>query len=327
MSNVPLNVERRLRENGDDTFGRSTAIDGLGRPRKARVANRAVSRGISRALLYFVLVLGAIIFAYPFIWMLATSLKSPTHVYQNPVNLVPSPIDWGDYPQALSRFPFLQGLRNTLIITAGVMIGTLISVTLAAYAFARIRFPMRQPLFYVCLGVMMIPYQVILLPQYILFRELGWLNTFLPLIVPSFFAAGASGAFFIFMLRQFFLSIPAELDEAAMLDGCGRLRVLWHILLPEIKPALIVVGIFTFLGQWNDFFGPLIYLTKTQLYTLALDFEVWSQTQQSAGAGYKPPPFDRVMVIAAIITIVPVLIFAFMQRYFIRGIVIGGRSR
>ncbi len=299
----------------------STARAAAPAARHSRVRAR---RGGRRTVLYAVLFIGALVFAYPFLWMIFTSLKSPAAVYQNSLQLIPRSFDWADYPQALNQFPFAQGLENTLIITVGVMVGTLVSVTLAAYAFSRLQFKFRDPLFYLCLSTMMIPYQVILLPQYILFRHLGWVGTFLPLIVPAFFAGGASGAFFIFMLRQFFLTIPRDCDEAAMLDGCGRLRVLWHVLLPEIKPALIVVAMFTFLGTWNDFFGPLIYLTKTSTYTLALDFQVWAVTQQAAGAGYKPQPFDRVMAVATLITLVPVAVFFVLQRYFQRGIVIRG---
>ena len=263
-----------------------------------------------RALLYVVLVIGALVFAYPFLWMISTSLKSPTAVYQNSLQLIPRSFDWADYPQALNQFPFAQGLENTLIITVGVMVGTLVSVTLAAYTFSRLQFKFRDPLFYLCLSTMMIPYQVILLPQYILFRHLGWVGTFLPLIVPAFFAGGASGAFFIFMLRQFFLTIPRDCDEAAMLDGCGRLRVLWHVLLPEIKPTLIVVAMFTFLGTWNDFFGPLIYLTKTSTYTLALDFQVWATSE----------PLDQVMTVAILLTLAPAGLFLVLRKHLRRGI-------
>ena len=280
-----------------------------------------------RTILYLVLIVGAVVFAYPFIWMILTSLKTPRGVDRSALSLLPHPFDWGDYAQAVREFPFVQGLTNTLIIAAGVLVGTLVSVTLAAYAFARMKFRFRNALFYLCLTTMMIPYQVIFLPQYIMFRTLGWLGTFLPLIVPAWFAGGASGAFFIFMLRQFFLSIPRDCDEAAMQDGCGRLRVLWYILLPQMRPALVVVGLFSFLGTWNDVFGPLIYLTRSSSYTLALDYEVWAQSQPIAsGAGVQQYPFDRIMAVATIITLVPIALFFVAQRYFRRGIVIGAAT-
>ena len=167
----------------------SSWLNRVGRLLTIPVGDRGTLKWVSRrALLYAVLVIGALVFAYPFLWMIFTSLRAPTAVYQNSLQLIPRSFDWADYPQALNQFPFAEGLENTLIITVGVMVGTLVNVTLAAYAFSRLQFKFRDPLFYLCLSTMMIPYQVILLPQYILFRHLGWVGTFLPLIVPAFFA-------------------------------------------------------------------------------------------------------------------------------------------
>jgi ABC-type glycerol-3-phosphate transport system permease component len=276
-----------------------------------------------RLFLYVLLALGVVIFAFPFAWMVSTSLKPASDVFTYPPTLIPATIEWGNYVDVLHNFPFVQGLTNTLIIIIGVEIGRLISVPLAAYAFARFRFPGREPLFLLVLATMMLPGQVLLIPQYLVFRNLGWLNTFLPLIVPSLFAGGSLGAFAIFLLRQFFLSIPREYAEAAEIDGCGFMGVYWHIILPLSVPALAVMAIFTFMQEWNDFFGPLIYLTSTDKFTLALSFQIWSQTQQT-GLGYKPEPFNAIMAVATLITLVPIAVFFLSQRIFIRGVVISG---
>jgi ABC-type glycerol-3-phosphate transport system permease component len=227
---------------------------------------------------------------------------------------------FSNYPQALANFPFLQTGLNTMIIVLGVEIGRLLSASLAAYAFARVRIPWRRAFFILVLSTMMLPYHVTLIPQYILFRDLGWLNSFKPLIVPSFFGGGA---FFIFLLRQFFMTIPKEYDDAARIDGCGTLGIYWRIILPLSKPALGTVAIFTFMGEWNDFFAPLIYLNTPDKWTLALAIKTWELTQQS-GLGYKPQPYNHIMAIATLITLVPMVMFFFTQRYFVQGVVVSG---
>jgi multiple sugar transport system permease protein len=279
---------------------------------------RSVGR---RVTLYVVLAAGALVFAFPFYWMVTTSLKPPQDVLKVPPDLFPARWLWSNYPNALSEFPFVRGLSNTMIILVGVEVGRLLSVPLAAYAFARLRFPFRNVLFVVVLSTMMLPYYVTLIPQYLFFRDLGWLNTFLPLIVPSFFGAGS--AFFIFLQRQFYLTIPKEYDDAAMVDGCGHFRVFWSIILPQSKPALAALAIFTFTEQWNDYFGPLIYLTDSHKFTLALQLQAW-QIAQTSGLGYKPQPYNYVMVVSTLITLVPVAIFFLTQRYFLRGLVVSG---
>jgi multiple sugar transport system permease protein len=270
---------------------------------------------------YLILLVGAIAFAFPFYWMITTSLKPEDEVLKFPPDLIPSTLQFSNYTEALSSFKFGRSFLNTMIIIVGTLVGRLISIPLAGYAFARLRFPLRGPLFILVLSTMMLPYYVTLIPQFLVFRDLGWLNTFLPLIVPAFFGVG--GAFFIFMFRQFYLSIPADYDEAAMLDGCGHLRVFWHIILPQSRPALAVMAIFTFLAEWNDYFGPLIYLTDSNKYTLALNFQIWVQTQ-ATGIGFEPQPFNRIMAISTLITLVPVVVFFFTQRYFFRGLVVSG---
>lgn len=279
------------------------------------------SHYIPRAAVYVTLAIGAVVFAFPFLWLVSTSLKPSNEVFLFPPTLIPSTIEWSNYPLALSRFRLLESLTNTITILALVEVGRLISVPLAAYAFASLRFPFRGPLFILVLATMMLPYQVLIIPQFLLFRNLEWLNTYLPLTVPAFLANGGLGAFTVFLLRQFFLTIPREYAEAAEIDGCGFFRIFWHIILPLSKPGLAVIGIFTFLDVWNDFFGPLIYLTDQSKYTLALNFQLFSQREQ---VSLIAQPFNLVMVIATIITIVPIVVFFVTQRYFIRGVVISG---
>jgi multiple sugar transport system permease protein len=279
-----------------------------------------VRRGLKRVLLYTFLVGGAVIFAFPFYWLVSTSLKPEQDVLRFPPDWIPNSLEWRNYPDALSRFPFLRGLANTLTIVIAVEVGRFISIPIAAYAFSRLRFPGRNIFFFVVLGTMMLPYHVTLIPQYLIFRDLGWLNTFLPLTVPSFF--GVNSAFFIFMMRQFYLSIPKEYDDAAMLDGCGYFGVFWHIILPQSKPALAAMAILTFTEQWNDYYGPLIYLSDPDKYTLALNLQGWQRTD--AGGGFLDVPYNQIMAVASLITFVPVAVFFCTQRYFLRGLTISG---
>jgi multiple sugar transport system permease protein len=275
-------------------------------------------RVLRRGSIYAMVIIGFVVFAFPLYWLVITSLAPEKDVFLFPPKLIPTTFDWQNYRDALRTFPFLSGLRNTLTIALGVQIGQLISVPLAGYAFARLRFRLRRVLFVVLISTLMIPPYVTIIPQYLIFRDLHWVGTFLPLTVPSFFGVGA--AFFIFMFRQFFLSIPRDYDDAAMIDGCGRLRVFWHVILPQAKPAVAVMCIFSFIATWNDYFGPLIYLLKPSTYTLALDFYAWQMPQPPL----QQQPYNHIMAIATLITLVPLAIFFFTQRYFMRGLIVSG---
>jgi multiple sugar transport system permease protein len=271
-----------------------------------------------RWTLHIAVGLGALLFFMPFYWMVATALKPQSEVLAIPPTWFPSTLVWENFSSALSEFPFLNGLKNTAIIVLLTEVGRLVSVPLAAYAFARLEFRGKNVLFILVLATMMLPYYVTLVPQYLIFRDLGWLNSILPLVVPSFFGLG--GAFFIFMLRQFYLSIPKEYDDAAMLDGCGRLRIFWYIILPLSKPALAAMAIFTFMETWNDFIAPLIYLDQPSKYTLALYFQAWANVP----TGVEPQPFSQIMAAATVICLVPTAVFFIGQRYFLRGLVVSG---
>ena len=272
-----------------------------------------------RALLYLILPLVGAIFAVPLLWLVSSSLKAESQVAAFPPNFIPNPVRFDNYPTAMELFPFWSSMANTLVIVAGVMVGHLLTASFTAYAFARIRFPLRDTLFALVLSTMMIPYYAYLLPQYLLFRDLQWLNSPLPLVVPSLFG---QSPFYIFLFRQFFRTIPKEYDEAARIDGCGWFDTYWRILLPLILPALGATAIFTFMGTWNDFLAPLIYLNEPKKQTLAIAIRTWEAFQ--AHGTVEHALRVHILAVSVLITIPPILLFFFAQRYFIQGVVVSG---
>ncbi|MBX3002039.1 MAG: carbohydrate ABC transporter permease [Caldilineaceae bacterium] len=249
----------------------------------------------------------------PFYWLLSSSLKSPTKIWLYPPQWIPDPVVWQNYVEALTASPFHLYLFNTLIIVVFNLVGVLLTASMAAYSFARLRFRGREVLFTILLSSMMLPWAVTMIPRYILFKNLGWLDTFLPLIVPDWFGGGA---FNIFLLRQFFRTIPRDFTDAARIDGAGEFGIYWRVVLPLIKPALTAVAIFTFLHHWNDFMAPLIYLTSPGNYTISLGLASFK--------GLYTTQWHYLMA-ASTATIFPVLVLFFMaQRYFIQGIVLSG---
>lgn len=288
----------------------------------ARFNKHRLARRLGRVIFYVVLVLFTLLFLSPMIWMISASLKPEGYVFEYPPRLwVPGAVEFENYAVAWSQFPFWRALGNTLWIMVLNMVGGITTAVLTAYVFARLRFPGRNTLFILVLSTMMIPSQVTLIPQYILFRELGWLDSFLPLTVPAFFGGGA---FAIFLLRQFFMSIPHDYDDAARIDGCGTFGILWRIIVPLSLPAIGTLAIFSFMGHWNDFFGPLIYLNSQEKYTLAIAIRQWQQVAVMGSGAYRPPLWVHIMAMATVLTIPPVLVYFFTQRYFIQGIVISG---
>ena len=276
------------------------------------------SRLMWRILLYLLLALGLALFLLPMVWLVSGSLKPDGQVFTIPPTFIPRPIVWGNYPQALNKFPFWISLKNTMTIVIGVMGGRVLTASLVAYSFARLRFPGRSLLFLIVLSTMMIPYHVVLIPQYLIFRDLGWLDTPLPIIVPNWFGGGA---FFIFMMRQFFMSLNREIDEAARIDGCGFFGTFWRVIMPQSLPAVGALAIFTFMGEWNDFFAPLIYLNTEDKMTLAVAIRTW---QFDTNLTYQAATWPELMVMSTILTIPPVLVFFFLQRHFIQGVVVTG---
>jgi ABC-type glycerol-3-phosphate transport system permease component len=272
---------------------------------------------VGRALAYLILLGGAAVMLIPLYWMLVTSLKTFREANAYPPTWFPNPIVWGNYPEALAAFPFWRYLWNTLVIVLGVMLGNLVSCSLVAYAFAKLRAPGRNLLFGLLLATLMLPEHVTLVPLFVLFQRLGWINTALPLIVPYWFARSA---FSVFLLRQFFLTIPQELSDAARVDGASHLTILTRILLPLSAPALATVAVFTFIGVWNDFLHPVIYLSKRETFTLALGLLALAGHVQEAGVIEW-----QLLMAGSTVVILPVLVVFFVaQRYFIEGIAMTG---
>ncbi len=265
-----------------------------------------------RAAAYGALVLGSMVSLIPFLWMLLSSFKDPGMVFADPPQWWPRPWLWDNYSKALTVMPFGLYTWNTIKITATCMIGQILSCSLVAFGFARMRFPGRNPLFFVLLATMMLPAQVTMIPVFKIFASLGWYDTFLPLTVPAFFGA----PFFIFLLRQYFMTVPLEMDEAARIDGASTWQVYWKVLLPQVKPALATIAIFSFTANWNDFLGPLIYLSSPAKRTLALGLYAF-QGQYSTDWHY--------LMAALTVVMLPLLILFFAgQKYFIQGVVISG---
>jgi multiple sugar transport system permease protein len=264
------------------------------------------------------LAIGAVVIMAPVAWMLSTSLKTAADAFLFPPIWIPHPLHWENFYLAhFTVAPFAVFYRNTVMYVILSVVGTLVSCSLVAYGFARLRAPGRNFLFILMLSTMMVPSEVTLIPTYILFRKLDWIGTYLPLIVPTYFGS----AFNIFLLRQFFMGVPRDYDESARIDGATRLEVLLNIILPLSKPALVTVAIFTFLGRWNDFLGPLIYLTDTESYPVSIGLTYFESVAQPTGMLQQ---WNLLMAATLVAALPPVLVFFFLQRYFIQGVVVTG---
>jgi len=276
--------------------------------------------GIIMEIIKYVLLIGlAFSFMLPFYWMASSALKNDDQVYTYPPVWFPNPRLWSNFGEAWTIKNFNQMTFNTVVRYAiPATFGTLLSSTLVAYGFARVNWKGRDALFAVVLATMMIPFQVRLVPLFIIFKNLGWLNSYKPLVVPAFFAS----PFFIFMLRQFFRTIPLELSDAAKIDGASELDILFRIILPLSKPALTVVALFSLLGCWNDYLGPLIYANKEPDWTLALGVNGLANTLYESGM--KTMVYPYLMAVSTIITIPVLIAFFFAQRSFIEGIALTG---
>jgi len=269
---------------------------------------------LSRVAVYALLIAGAFLALFPLYWMLSTSLKLLPETRAYPPIFFPLP-HWENYPQALAFQPFARYFANSFLVAGSVVVADLVSCSFVAYGFARLRFPGRDLLFMVLISTMMIPFIVRLVPLFLLFQQLKWINTYLPLIVPALFGT----PFFIFLLRQFFLSIPGELAEAARIDGANEFRIWWQIYLPLSGPALAVVAIFAFQQSWNDFLAPLIFINDTDKFTAALGL---AHMLSQSGASTE---YWNLLMAAATMTVLPVVVlFVTMQRYFVRGVALSG---
>ncbi len=268
---------------------------------------------LKKALIYLVLLAFAALFIVPFLWIVSTSLKQDSQIFAIPPVWIPDVLKWDNYLKVFEMMPFLTYLKNSVFITMLTIIGTVLSSSLVAYAFGCLRWPGRDALFIFVLATMMLPMQVTMVPLFVLFKNLGWLNSFKPLTVPAFFGGGA---FNIFLLRQFFLTIPKDLLDAARIDGCSELRIYWKIVLPLARPALATVAILTFMFTWNDFLGPLIYLSDKLKGTLALGLAMFVGQHQTEWS---------ILMAASVLMMIPMmLIFFFFQKYFIKGFTMSG---
>jgi ABC-type glycerol-3-phosphate transport system permease component len=277
----------------------------------------ALRRRVGRALLYMIALLVTVFFLGPFLWTVSSSLKTSVEVRQFPPSLLPATPHFENYATVFQVVPFGQFLGNSIIVTTLAVLGQTISATLVAYGFARFRFPLRNALFVLVLATLLLPREVTWIPLFLLYKRLGWLDTLKPLIVPSFFGGGA---FFIFLLRQFFLTLPKDLDEAAKMDGANSLQVLVRVLLPLSRPALATAAIFSFLGHWNDFLEPLIFINNSKKFTIALGLRYFQTLPNES-----QEPRDHLLMAASLIVLAPCLfIFFNAQRSFVKGIVMSG---
>lgn len=265
----------------------------------------------SKIFIYFVLIIVAVLMVAPFLYMISTSLKSPTEVNSIPPVWIPEVPQWRNYIDVWSIVPLGRYLANSIGTTVAITLGTLITSTMAAYAFARLKWVGRDKIFLVYLGTMMIPFSIIMIPLYQLIIKFGWVDSYKTLIIPWIFSAYGT-----FLLRQFFMGIPIDLEDAAIIDGAGKFRILWNVILPLSKPALITLGTFTFLGSWNSFLWPLISTNSKEKFVLTIGLNML------AGTYYTNVP----MVMAAVtITVLPtILLFLFFQKWFIQGIATTG---
>lgn len=269
--------------------------------------NTRTGKLIKRVLLWALILLVCIISLFPFYWMVRSSLMTKTEIFGTPMRWVPEIPQWTNYSEAMTRIPFFRYFLNSLLLVMLNIAGKVLSSSLAAFGFSRLEFKGRNLCFALVMMTMMIPWSVLLIPQFMLWSQVGLYNTYFPLFFPAFFVDG----FYIFLLRQFFATLPREYDEAAIIDGAGYFRIYSQILLPMCKPALMTVCVFTFMNTWNDFIGPMIYLKDVNKYTVSLGLQQFI-SQYTTEWHY--------MMAAATVAILPMMImFFFAQRYFIEG--------
>lgn len=273
-------------------------------------------RRIRRVVLYTVIVVGVIPTVLPFVWLVRSALMDNNQMFIAPPEWIPKPFEWANFSGALTAQPFARYFLNTMIIEFFTVTGTLLTCSIAAFSFSRLRWRGRNVVFGILLSGLMLPQAVLLVPTFLMWDYVQAINTYYPLIVPAWFGGAGGGIFNVFLLRQFFLTIPYELDEAAYIDGASPWRVFWQVIVPLSKPALMVVGIFTFIRTWNEFLDPLIYLNDSSKFTLALGLASF-QGIYNAQWGY--------LMAAATATILPIIIlFFFAQRYLIEGVTLTG---
>ncbi len=281
-------------------------------PSKPRLSGPRLIGYLEKALIYFVLLGGAVVIMIPAWWMISTSIKHPKEIFAFPPTFWPETIQWRNYVDIFDKAPFGRYILNTTYVVVMDLVGTVLTASMVGYAFARLRWRGRDIFFLITLATMMLPGAVTLIPRYLIFNEMGWVDSFKPLWVPAFFGY----PFFIFLMRQFYATIPHELDFAARIDGCSEFGVWWRILAPLTKPALTACGIFTFVATWNDFLSPLIYLSSGTKKTLALGLWLFRGPLRTDW---------HYLMAASMVALIPVItVFFFAQKYFIQGITFTG---
>lgn len=267
---------------------------------------------LARALLYVILTLGAIACLLPFFWMISMSLKGAERIFTYPPELLPRPAHWENYLEVVNFLPVTRMLFNSVFVTAAVLMGQLTFCSMAGYSFARLRFPGREAIFLLYLATLMVPYMVILVPSFVIIRLLGWLNTYQALIIPGFFG----GAYGTFLMRQFFMTIPQELADAATIDGCDALGTFWRVFLPLTKPAMATLGVFTFIAVWNDFLWPMVVTHSQVMRTLTVGVAFFGSLY---GVRY------NLLMAGTTIGVIPtIIVFLVAQRYFVEGVTVSG---
>lgn len=271
---------------------------------------------LARLLLYVVVVSLSIVFMFPFLWTLVSSLKSPLELTRWPPTIIPQEIVWDNYPAVFREGPFGRFIWNTIVITVTATFGQVVSSIIVAYGFARLRFPGRGALFGLCLSTMILPAQVTIVPLFLLFRQLQWIDTYLPLIVPYY----TGTAFTVFLLRQFILTLPYDLDEAATIDGASRLGILWKIIVPNCGSAIATVSVFAFMGHWNAFLEPFIFLNTPIKFPLGVGLRFLTSIIQSPGL-----PKDNLLMAGSVMMTAPIVVLFFLaQEYVVQGIATTG---
>lgn len=274
--------------------------------------NRLVQDRIKRMIAYTIVMIMAVAYIFPLYWLVVTALKTDIEIFQQPPPIFPPDPQWQNFGASTTYISFWRYMWNTIAISGLTVLGTVLSCTFIAYGFARIQWPGRNIFFLIYLSTIMLPSQVTLIPLYLIFRDLGWVGTFLPLVVPHFFGS----ALYVFLLRQFLLTIPQELSDAARIDGASEPGILWHVMIPLMRPALAVVALFTFVQTYRDFLGPLIYLQNQQDWTISLGLKLF---QNMYGAQW------QLMMAASTLAMLPtIVLFFFTQKTFVRGIALTG---
>jgi multiple sugar transport system permease protein len=268
---------------------------------------------VGRAFVYAVLIAASVVVVFPLFWLVRSSLMDTVDIFAFPPVWIPKVMHWDNYAKAMTSVPFLLYFKNTLMIIIPVLVGVAVTSSLAAFGFARLEFPLRNFWFTIVIMTILLPSIVTLIPTYIGWSQLGLVNSFWPLIIPAFFGGGA---FNIFLLRQFLLTIPKELDESAVIDGAGYFTVYWKIILPLVRPAIVVVLLFTFVGVWNDFLGQLVYLGDQKVFTVALGLYQFR--------GNFTTPWNLLMAAAAVLVAPAIVVFLIGQKYFIEGLTMTG---